>query len=83
MTRLPALSGRAVLAALQRKGYIRTQPGRGGRRFAGWIPVAQGDLVGARPYYERALAILEKRLGPNHPTTKVARGNLESLPAPG
>jgi tetratricopeptide (TPR) repeat protein len=30
---------------------------------------AMGDLAGARPYYERALAIREKSLGPDHPDT--------------
>ena len=30
---------------------------------------AQGDLDGARPLYERALAIREARLGPDHPNT--------------
>ena len=30
---------------------------------------AQGDLAGARPLYERALAIREKVLGPEHPDT--------------
>lgn len=29
----------------------------------------QGDLAGARPYYERALAITEQVLGPQHPDT--------------
>jgi len=48
----------------------------------GFLLRAQGDLVGARPYYERALAIWEKRLGPDHPHTKIARGNLESLADP-
>jgi len=32
------------------------------------------------PYYERALAIFEARLGPDHPDTKVVRGNLASIP---
>ena len=38
-----------------------------------------GDLAGARPYYERALAILERVLGADHPHTVTVRGNLESL----
>jgi hypothetical protein len=42
---------------------------------------AQGDLAGARPYYERALAIGEKALGPDHPTTQIFRGNLAVLDA--
>ncbi|MCB0222600.1 MAG: tetratricopeptide repeat protein [Anaerolineae bacterium] len=40
---------------------------------------AMGDNEGARPYYERALAILEKRLGPNHPYSQVVRNNLAAL----
>lgn len=38
-----------------------------------------GDYAGARPYYEQALAIFEKRLGPEHPNTKIVRGNLQAL----
>ncbi|MFO7683843.1 MAG: tetratricopeptide repeat protein [Chloroflexota bacterium] len=38
-----------------------------------------GSLAEARPFYEQALAICEKALGPNHPTTKIVRGNLNSL----
>jgi hypothetical protein len=38
-----------------------------------------GDYAGARPLYERALAIFEKVLGKEHPNTKVVRGNLERL----
>ncbi|MCI0645537.1 MAG: tetratricopeptide repeat protein, partial [Chloroflexi bacterium] len=39
----------------------------------------QGDLAGARPYYERALAINEKALGPDHPDTQLVRRNLAAL----
>ncbi len=45
----------------------------------GTLLQAMGELAGARPYYERALAILEAKLGPDHPHTKIARGNLQSL----
>jgi hypothetical protein len=38
-----------------------------------------GDLAAARPYFEQALAILEARLGPAHPTTQIVRNNLASL----
>jgi hypothetical protein len=34
------------------------------------------DYVGARPYYERALAIREKMLGPNHPNTQQIQESL-------
>jgi hypothetical protein len=40
---------------------------------------AMGDLQGARPYFERALAILTARLGPDHPHTQTVRRNLDAL----
>jgi tetratricopeptide (TPR) repeat protein len=39
----------------------------------------QGDLAAARPLYERALAIHEKALGPEHPTTARSLNNLGRL----
>jgi hypothetical protein len=33
---------------------------------------AQRDLAGARPFFELALAIREKALGPKHPDTKAS-----------
>ncbi len=33
-----------------------------------------GDRKAARPYYERALAVREKVLGPEHPDTATSRG---------
>jgi len=42
---------------------------------------SQSDFAGARPYYERAVAICEKTLGPAHPTTQAIRENLISLNA--
>ncbi len=38
-----------------------------------------GDYAGARPYYERALAIREKVLGEDHPDTARSLNNLGSL----
>ena len=38
-----------------------------------------GDLAGARPCYERALAIREKVLGPEHPHTATSLNNLAVL----
>ena len=38
-----------------------------------------GDLAGARPYYERALAIFERVLGPEHPDTAASLNNLGQL----
>jgi len=40
---------------------------------------AQGDLAGARLYYERALAIREKVLGPDHPDIAGSLNNLGAL----
>jgi hypothetical protein len=40
---------------------------------------ALGDYAAARPLYERALAILTTKLGPDHPTTRACRNNLASL----
>jgi tetratricopeptide (TPR) repeat protein len=39
----------------------------------------QGDYQAAEQYYRRALAILEKSLGPNHPTTMLLKNNLNDL----
>jgi tetratricopeptide (TPR) repeat protein len=39
----------------------------------------QGDLAGARPLFERALAIYEKALGPEHPHTAGSLNNLAGL----
>jgi hypothetical protein len=40
---------------------------------------AQGDLAGALPLSERALAISEKALGPEHPDTAMSLNNLALL----
>src|SRR4051812_24942125 len=40
---------------------------------------AQGDLAGARPYYERALAIREKALKPDDPDTAASLDDLGGL----
>ena len=39
----------------------------------------QGDFTGARPLIERALAIREKALGPEHPDTATSLNNLAFL----
>ena len=39
----------------------------------------QGDFAAARPLYERALAIREKTLGPEHPDTATSLNNLAGL----
>ncbi len=45
----------------------------------GYYLQMSGDLAGARPYYERALAIRERVLGPEHPQTASAVNNLATL----
>jgi hypothetical protein len=45
----------------------------------GYLLQAMSNLAEAQPYTERALAILEAKLGPTHPTTQIIRGNLENL----
>jgi hypothetical protein len=45
----------------------------------GGLLQAQGELAAARPLFERALAIREKALGPDHPDPAVVRNNLASL----
>ncbi|MBK7219476.1 MAG: tetratricopeptide repeat protein [Candidatus Promineofilum sp.] len=43
------------------------------------LPDNEGDLAGARPAYERALAIVERILGPEHPDTAGSLNNLGYL----
>ena len=40
---------------------------------------AQGKLVEAEPLYQRALTILEKSLGPEHPNVAAGLNNLAQL----
>jgi Flp pilus assembly protein TadD len=49
----------------------------------GSVLQAQGDLPGARACLERAVAIFEATLGPDHPETQTARNNLAALPPEG
>jgi hypothetical protein len=37
------------------------------------------ELAAARPLYERALAISERALGPDHPTTATIRRTMSDL----
>ena len=39
----------------------------------------QGDFAGARPLFERALAICERTRGADHPDTNIVRCNLSRL----
>lgn len=45
----------------------------------GRVLKALGDLPAARTAYERALVIFERVYGPDHPRTRIVRGNLEGL----
>ncbi len=46
--------------------------------LAGWLR-DEGELAGARPLYERALAIRERVLGPDHHDTAQGLNNLAVL----
>ena len=43
------------------------------------LVAAQGDYEGAKPLYERSLAIREKVLGPDHPDVASSLNNLAML----
>nr|WP_322823295.1 tetratricopeptide repeat protein [Chloroflexus sp.] len=45
----------------------------------GWLLYIQGAYAAARPLWERALAIAERSLGPDHPQTHIIRNNLTDL----
>jgi len=45
----------------------------------GYYLLMSGELAAARPYYERALAIRERVLGPDHPATARSLNNLGYL----
>src|SRR5437764_843300 len=45
----------------------------------GGLLQALGDLAGARPYLEQALASLQKARGPDHPDTAASLNNLGGL----
>ncbi|MEI6779037.1 MAG: tetratricopeptide repeat protein, partial [Chloroflexales bacterium] len=45
----------------------------------GMLLNSQGDVTGARPYYERALAIYEQVRGPTHPDTAISLNNMGYL----
>ncbi len=80
-------------ATLQRRGRSTSARWRyARRRSAPSIPTTaaepqqprrpapgQGDFAGARPLFERALAIHEKALGPEHPDTATSLNNLAVL----
>ena len=40
---------------------------------------AKKDLPKAKEYWEKAYAICLKKLGPNHPHTKLVKGQLDAL----
>ena len=47
--------------------------------WTGYYLKFRGEYTAARPYYERALAINEKSLGPDHPDTATSLNNLGGL----
>jgi hypothetical protein len=47
----------------------------------GHVLAEQGELDRARSFHERALAIYEARLGPDHPDTERSRRNLAAVKA--
>jgi hypothetical protein len=70
-----------VLAAVEQAVAYQVIPQTIGRvcNKAGYYMHMMGNYAGARPLLERALAICETKLGPDHPNTNIVRGNLESL----
>ena len=68
-----------------REGPRAGPPRRGGEpEQPGPLLQAQGDYAEARPLYERALAIPEKALGPDHPDVATSLNNLAvAAPGPG
>ena len=67
---LTAAEGRRLVAAARERGVLLTVFHN--RRW-------DGDLAGARVQLERALAVGEAALGPDHPTMAIRRNNLGSL----
>ena len=55
------------------------QTRRGSLNNLGALLKLQGDFAGARSYYQRALAICQKALGPDHPDTARSLNNLGAL----
>ena len=64
-------SGKRPWAGAPRRGHQPQQPG-------GALP-SQGQYAKAEPLYERALAIWEKALGPEHPDVATSLNNLAVL----
>jgi len=48
---------------------------------AGRLAQILGDYGAARDYYAQALAVLERKLGPEHPNTRIVRGHLATVRA--
>ena len=75
--------GRAALSA--RPGHLRTRPGAGPSRHRhgcnnlAAVYRAQGRYSEAEPLYQRALAICERVLGPDHPYTATVMENYVDL----
>ena len=63
-----------------RKLLVRSIPIRqGASTIFALLLYAQGNLEGTRPLLARALAIFEKTLGPEHPSTALVRNSLEGI----
>jgi tetratricopeptide (TPR) repeat protein len=71
----PGRPGRGAAVLRAGAGGAGARPGAGAPGYgdepqqSGHLLQAQGDLAGARPYLERALAVWERVLGPEHPQT--------------
>jgi hypothetical protein len=52
--------------------------GAGSLNNLGLLLQVQGELAGARSYYERAVRVFQSGLGEVHPSTQVVRRNLEA-----
>ena len=44
-----------------------------------YVYKAKKDLAKAKEYWEKAYAICSEKLGPNHPNTKLVKGQLDAL----
>jgi len=84
------LTGPALAAVIPHliDGAAAAAGGAGDERLAAELCCAAavtlqqaGDFRAARPWYERALAIRERVLGPDHPDTVATRRALAGLPA--
>ena len=69
----------AAIAAADQQNLATTDAASLNNKAGIYFHIVTADLAAARPYMERALAIFEARLGPDHPNTQTARRNLDRL----